>query len=124
MVKVENDDGRVKVTCEKEKDAEEFRPLRLRLEKVELKDGSSCVLRELAPLEGSDAEQAHAARIFQALQGPFGSLGASGKVLREHLSMSEATFSRGINLLVSEGKATNEGSRYRPIWKVPTPKEL
>jgi hypothetical protein len=89
----------------------------LRLERVELDDGSSCILRELAPLEGSDAERGHAARIFQALSGPFGTLGASGTVLREHLAMSEATFSRGINLLVSEGKARNEGSTYRPLWK-------
>lgn len=118
MVKVENDDGRVKVTCEKEKDAKPFQPLRLRLEEVKVKDGTSCVLRELTPLEGSATEVRHSRRIFQALQGPFGSLGASGKVLREHLAMSEATFSRGINLLVSEGKAVNEGSQYRPIWKV------
>ena len=117
MVKVENDDGRVKVSCEKAKDAEPFRTLRLRLERVDVSGGSSCILCELALLEGSDAERGHATRIFQALSGPFGNLGATGPVLREHLSMSASTFSRGINLLVSDGSVRNVGSPHRPIWK-------
>jgi hypothetical protein len=118
MLECSDDDGWMKLVCEKQKDDAEFPPIRLRREVVTLANGmSSCVLRAARPLEGPAAEDRFQAAVLEALWKDFGSTGASGPVLREALQMSEATCSRTMNALLKQGLVTNVGTTARPIWK-------
>lgn len=119
MLECTDDDGWMRLACEKQKDDAEFPPIRLRREVVTLADGftTSCVLRAPSGLEASAVADRHQAAVLEALWKDFGSTGASGPVLREALQMSPATFSRAVNGLLKTGEVTNVGSPARPVWK-------
>jgi hypothetical protein len=118
MLECSDDDGWMKLICEKQKDDAEFPPIRLRREVVSLADGAtSCVLRAVSPLEGAAVGDRYQAAALEALWKDFGSTGASGPTLRETLQMSSATCSRTMNGLLSRGLVENIGTATRPFWK-------
>jgi hypothetical protein len=122
IIRQEGGSPTITLVCEKQKDVEEFPPIHLELQVVEVQMPTeqwttSCVLRAVTRLEALTATAQNEAAVLEALWKDFGSTGASGPILREALKMSAATFSRTANSLLSKGLVANVGTDARPVWK-------
>lgn len=120
MVEVLLDGDVVTVRCEKQKDAEPFEPIRMRLVTVNLGDASSCVLE--ASHGGLSESQE---RLLMVFVKHFGSTGATKLELRTMAtgaptSIPIRSFYRALNQLVADGVLVNTGTDKQPFYKLAT----
>jgi hypothetical protein len=115
LVRVTKDGATVRVDCTKQKDAEPFPPLLLRL----VPRGAGAVLEshsgvglggELAP---SDY------KLLATMRDSFGTTGATGAQLRDASEVSKSSFYRSLNVLVTRGLLVNTGTDKRPFYVLP-----
>jgi hypothetical protein len=93
--------------CDKQKDAEPFEPIKLRLREVDLGDGeASCVIERLEAI--SDKGQQALATLRS-----FGSDGATHAEWMRETKLPKATFNRVRHELVSSGYVEERGKKYR-----------
>lgn len=118
MIECSDDDGTVTLDCKKQKDAAEFKPIKLRRVLVELGDGhTSCVLR--APSSENLTENLAESRrlLLGEFLTHFSQTGASRAQLKLVTKLPEATFYRALNDLVKVGALVNEGTDKQPFYK-------
>jgi len=118
MVECTDDDGLMKLSCEKQKDAAGFPPIRLRRVIVDLADGrSSCVLR--APSTENLTEKLADSRrlLIGEFLTHFSATGASRAQLKLVSKLTEPTFYRALNDLLKVGALVNSGTDKQPFYK-------
>jgi hypothetical protein len=114
-IEVRRDGARVNVSCDKQKDAEEFESITLVRQAV----GDSCTLN--SPTGESHVDSHHnRSRVLGTLRDCFSGTGCTTSEWRDALGdMSKTTFYRTRNALVEEGEAVNYGTpkspRYWPL---------
>ena len=118
MIEVQLDSDRVTIECAKQKDAEPFEPIRMRLVTVDLGDASSCVL-QASRGDMSESQE----RLMAIFTKHFSSTGATKMELRTMAcgvptSMPMTTFYRALNQLVQDGTLVNFGTDKQPYFKV------
>ncbi len=128
MIECLSDLAIVTLKCAKQKDEEQFAPIGLRREVVDVQDvmhieegqsSTSCVVRAFgSPVGQFTAIEKHAEAVRAALQADFAHTGAGRKDLSAHLGLSDTTVSRAINYLLERGEVLNEGTKARPVWKL------
>jgi hypothetical protein len=114
IIRANRDGHWVDVLSEKQKDAEDFRPIRLRMTPV----GNSVVLTATAG--GSDGPTNEAQQqIISELRQSFGSDGASPSQLLKTTGIPERTFYRDLKALVRKGSVRKAGTAARPRYYLP-----
>ena len=119
------DNGVLTLTCKKQKDAEEFEPIRMKL----VKHLDSCVIAVAGPcIVGTDLPD-NLLPCLQGLAGVQGKSGTTAKGWEESSGLASSTFYRHRGELVEEGYAELDGKLYRLTTKgrtaiTPTPKPL
>ncbi|MEU3093398.1 AAA family ATPase [Streptomyces sp. NPDC006967] len=116
IIKVGKDKGQwVDVISDKQKDVEDFQPIRLCMTPM----GSSIVLRagtgEPAATETTRSEEG----VLATLRDHFGTTSATGPQLMEVAELPKSTFYRALNGLVERGAVRNLGSATRPRYALP-----
>jgi hypothetical protein len=109
MIQVKADDGVVSVICDKQKEAEPFPRLALRLQLV----GESCVLSTITGAENRAGELGKNDRAaLEALSKGFLAEGASTTAWMEASELKTATFYRARTSLVNKGYVDHDGKKY------------
>ena len=117
--------GVLTLTCKKQKDAEEFEPIRMKL----VKHLDSCVIAVAGPcIVGTDLPD-NLLPCIQGLAGVQGKSGTTATVWEQSSGLASSTFYRHLKELVEEGYAELDGKLYRLTTKgrtaiTPTPKPL
>lgn len=114
VIRVNRDGDWLDVISEKQKDDEDFPPMRLRMERT----GNSITLTATASA-GPAAMTEGQAEILTELRQSFGSDGASASVLLKTTGASERTFYRDLKSLVSRGAVHKGGTEARPRYYLP-----
>jgi hypothetical protein len=109
MIQVKADDGVVSVICDKQKEAEPFPRLALRLQLV----GESCVLSTITGAENRAGELGkNDSAALEALSKGFLAEGASTSAWMEASELKTATFYRARTSLVNKGYVNHDGKKY------------
>ncbi|GAA0980526.1 hypothetical protein GCM10009551_022190 [Nocardiopsis tropica] len=112
LIRVTKDGVAVRIDCTKQKDAEPFPPLLLRL----VPRGAGAVLeshsgvgpgRELAPSDD---------KLLSAMRDSFGTTGATSAQLKDAAAVAKSSFYRSLNVLVTRGLLINTGTDKRPFY--------
>jgi hypothetical protein len=113
IIRVTSDGDWIDVTCDKQKDAEQFPPIRLRMSPT----GESVTLvgSGTDPLESSPS----GTRVYDALREHFGTTSATGPQLQEVSGIPKTSFYRALNALVKTGQVRNIGTQSRPRYALP-----
>lgn len=119
-VKLEDDD-RVTLAFEKQKEAAKGDPIRLILGVVTLADGvsSSCVLRQEARTDKEARLSAGQDAILALLTDKYPTTGASVPTLVESSGLNRQYVYEIVNALAVRGVITNTGTKQRQHWEVP-----
>lgn len=118
MIECEDDDGLVTLSCEKQKDAAGFAPIRVRREVIHLDNGlSSCALRAYSrgDVRGDLGENRD--QLLQEFLTAFSETGASRATLRTVTKLPDSTYYRALNDLLSAGMLLNVGTDKQPYYK-------
>ncbi|MFE2428434.1 AAA family ATPase [Streptomyces sp. NPDC059373] len=117
IIKVAKDGSRwIDVLSEKQKDTEDFEPIRLRMTPV----GDSVVLTATGPGDAAIVTDFQN-KILDELRQSFGSEGASTSQLLRVTAIAERTFYRELKTLVSRGAVHKGGTQARPRYYLPDP---
>ncbi|WP_158102439.1 helicase RepA family protein [Streptomyces africanus] len=113
IIRVTKDGDWIDVTCDKQKDAEHFAPIRLRMSPT---DQSVTLVAT-----GTDALDAtpSGTRVYEALRDNFGTTSATGPQLQEVSGIPKSSFYRALNALVTTGRVRNIGTQSRPRYALP-----
>ncbi|WP_159030532.1 AAA family ATPase [Streptomyces sp. CB01201] len=114
-IKVTKDGDWIDVLCEKQKDVEDFAPIRLRLKPVQ----TSCVLTATDDPAATTALAVNATLLLDVMRQSFGSIGASSTQLKAAAGLADRTFYRELSVLVDRGLITRTGSDARPRYYLP-----
>jgi RecA-family ATPase len=129
MISCDGEMGVLTIECDKQKDAEEFKPFTLALRKVELENGrSSCVLvpwgEAAATPSGTDAKDEE---ILGVLEKDFGTGGATAtnwqKACEEKIKVPRKTFYNRLTKLKTLGRVVKEGDQGAP-YRVAKPEPV
>jgi hypothetical protein len=111
-IAVRRDGARVKVSCDKQKDAEEFQLIALVRQTV----ADSCVLAIPTGDSHGDSHD-NRSRVLGTLWECFAGIGCTKAELRAAVGeMAHSTFYRTLNALVEEGEAVNHGTTRIPRY--------
>jgi hypothetical protein len=111
-IEVRRDGARVVVSCDKQKDAEEFESITLVRQAV----GDSCTLNIPTGDSHGDSHEARS-RVLGTLWDCFVGIGCTRPELRAAVGeMAPSTFYRTLNDLVEEGEAVNHGTAKVPRY--------
>lgn len=116
MLSLKNDDGRLRLVCEKMKDAPEFAPIALELKRV----GDSCVvITATGPLQYGAAELTPSeCQALETLQSPMFEDGASASRWLEASGLPQRTFFKAAKELVLRRLVDKSGPPTRPLYTV------
>ncbi|MDE3725339.1 AAA family ATPase [Nocardiopsis sp. N85] len=123
LIRAHKDGPTVRIDCMKQKDAEPFPPLLLRL----VPRGPGAVLESHSGMgPGSDLSPTDV-KLLGIMRDSFGTTGATGAQLRETSEIPKSSFYRALNTLVERGLVVNTGTDKRPFYVLPedtTPKTV
>ncbi|CAM5547018.1 hypothetical protein SALBM217S_02344 [Streptomyces griseoloalbus] len=114
VIRANRDGDWLDVICEKQKDDEDFPPIRLRMTRT----ADSLTLTATDPGRPAAATEGQA-EILRELRQSFGSDGASASVLLKTTGASERTFYRDLKSLVTAGSVVRGGTQARPRYYLP-----
>ncbi|MFG2145530.1 AAA family ATPase [Streptomyces sp. NPDC048696] len=109
VIRATKDGPHIRLDCRKQKDAEDFPALLLRLDPV----AESAVIRVSRSCETSTGSEAE---ILALLRDAFEATGASVTQLKESCDLSRATLYRAVNALLKRGAIRNIGSERAPRY--------
>lgn len=115
IARVTKDGPHVRIDCTKQKDAEPFDPLLLRLSPC----GESAVLQSQNGVGLTEELTKSEQIILQAMRDSFGTTGAAGGTLRDLVALPKTSYYRAMNLLVRRGDLHNTGTDKRPFYVLP-----
>lgn len=117
MIECADDDGAVVLSCEKQKDAEQFDKIRVKRAVVELPSGlTSCVLRAVSSENLSENLPENRRGLLNEFLTHFSATGANRTQLRAVTKLPDATFYRALNDLVNVGALVNAGTQKVPFY--------
>ncbi|GAA3738009.1 hypothetical protein HDA32_005361 [Spinactinospora alkalitolerans] len=115
LIRITKDGPTVRVDCTKQKDAEPFPPILLRL----VFHGAGAVLQSHSGV-GLAEELAGAERkLLDVMRDSFGTTGATGTQLRDASEASKSSFYRALNGLLKKGLLRNTGTDKSPFYTLP-----
>lgn len=114
-IKVTKDGEWIDIVCEKQKDVEDFAPIRLRLKPVQ----TSCVLTATGDPAEATTLAANQTMLLDTMRQSFGSIGASSTQLKAAAGLADRTFYRELSVLVDRGLIVRTGSDARPRYYLP-----
>lgn len=115
LIRITKDGPTVRVDCTKQKDAEPFSPLLLRL----VPRGDGAVLESHSGVGLGGELTPSDLKVLATMRDSFGTTGASGAQLRDASEVSKSSFYRSLNVLVERGLVTNTGTDRRPFYVLP-----
>lgn len=112
LIRTTKDGPTVRVDCTKQKDAEPFSPLLLRLSS----HGDGAVLESHSGVGLGGELTPSDLKVLATMRDSFGTTGATSTQLRDTSEVPKSSFYRSLNVLVERGLLANTGSTNRPFY--------